>query len=417
MDYFHDMWSVFGQHKTRTLLTGFGVFWGIFLLVLLMGVGQGLKNGVVAQFGGTADTVYIWRANVTQTPYKGFNAGRWVGMDDKDLNALKKEISGLKTAIGVNQVGGWVSPQYVVRLGVSNKYIIQGSHPEVSYMNGFSVIKGRFINRIDNEKKRKIAVIGKSVYLNMFSEGENPIGKMIEIAGIPFVVVGVFEPETIGLQFSKDSKLVLIPNSTLRYSYNQVSWINLIRLSPEDGISSSYIESRAIEVLKNNWSIHPDDHGVYGSYNTQVAFDRFQSLFNGINIFSWLVAFGTVLAGAIGVGNVMLVIVKERTKEIGVRKAIGATVESIVFMVVKEAVFLTALSGCLGLIVGLGGLKVIAYISRIASISPDVFLNPSIDINTGIYAVIVLVFTGVVSSLIPAFNAARVDPIVALNDE
>lgn len=403
------------SQKRRVLLTSFGVFWGMFLLVVLMGFGKGLKNGVDSQFAGTGNTVYLWRNAVTQKPYKGYSAGRWVGLNDEDLAAINQQVAGVDIAVGINEVGGWSKPQYVAYKTISSDFVIQGSHPEVKSMNGYEVTDGRFINQVDNDEKRKVAVIGHRVYQTLFGK-EDAIGKVINVAGLRFKVVGVFSPLSTGPQSSIDGELVLIPNNTLRLSFDQMDYINLIRMTPLPGYHASEIEDDAVALLKKRWSIHPDDHGVYGSYNTQFEYDKLMSLFKGIAIFSWFVAMGTIISGVVGVGNIMLISIKERTQEIGLRRSIGATVKSIVSMVVQETLLIVFVSGYLGLIVGINFLSIVA--NHLAVVTPEsaVFRNPGIDYSIVFAALFALVLGGLLSALYPSFKATRISPVEALKD-
>ncbi|WGG53440.1 ABC transporter permease [Rugamonas sp. DEMB1] len=398
------------------LLTGFGVFWGVLLLIVLLGCAQGLRNGIEDQFGAAADNVYIWRANVAQIPYRGLNAGRWIGMDNDDVRALKKRVPGIKIAVGINNLGREL-PQFVSRNHEYGSYLVQGSHLEIAEMSGFSMAQGRFFNGLDNRERRKVAVIGSRVYEQLFPLRDDAIGASIKISGISFTVVGVFEPSAIGDQARKDAGLVFLPNETLRNCFNQEGWIDLIRMSPQKGVHSSVIEKEAIDFLKDRHNISPQDIGVYGSYNTQKEFDKYMALFSGMAAFSWFIAIGTIFSGVIGVGNIMLIFVKERNQEIGLRKALGATIVSIAVMVVEEAIFLTSLSGLLGLLAGKLLLNFINYLCMLFSVNAEVFHNPTVNNDTCVIALVVLIICGTLTALIPAVSAAKINPIVALKDE
>ena len=415
-DFISEVLQSLSHKKTRTLITAFGVFWGIFLLVVLIGFGRGLKNGVDSQFAGTGNTVYLWRAAVTQIPYKGYPEGRWVGLDDRDIEALRNKIIGVETVIGINEVGGWSQPQYVTTRKSSGSYVIQGTHQEVPIMNGYQVLAGRYVNHADNMERKRVAVLGEAVYQHLFG-GRQAIGESIVLAGVRFSVIGVFTPLSTGPQSAVDSQLVLIPNSTLRSSFNQVDFVNLIRLSPKPGFHAEYIEAQAKTILKKRWSVHPQDSSVYGSYNTQVEYDRLMSVFKGIELFSWFVAVGTIISGVIGVSNIMLISVKERTSEIGLRKSVGAQSSSILNLILQEALWLVLAAGYLGLIFGVSFLSFSNYVSSYLAPNNSLFSRPEIDSEIAILALLVLTVAGVMSAVFPAIKATKVSPIQALKEE
>lgn len=415
-DKWQEIYFTLNKHKLRTALTAFGVMWGIFMLVLLLGVGNGLRNDALANFGGNTDTVFVWTGARTQIPYQGFSKGRWTSFKTEDVEALKERIPELDLVLDINEAGGWQSAQYITRNNKSDSFVTQGTHPEVARMQLYKPIMGRFINRLDGQEQRKVAVIGQRVYETLFEEGEEPIGESINIGNVYFQVVGVFKSMAPGENAIRDEERILIPNSTLRSAFNQMHYIGHLRLTPQPGVPSSYVEERAKEVLRERHRVHPDDHAVFGSFNTQERFQQVEGLFTGITAFSWFVAAGTILAGVIGVGNIMLIVVKERTREIGLRKALGATSSSIISMVVLEAIVITAVAGYLGLVLG------VLVLEGIKSLAGDAdnlrFLTMSeIDINTALTAVCLLVIAGFFASLLPASNAAGVNPITALQDE
>jgi putative ABC transport system permease protein len=415
-DNWQEIYATLRKHKLRTGLTAFGVMWGVFMLVVLLGVGNGLRNEALGGFGTTTNTVYIWVAAATQIPHEGLDRNRWVRFRPQDREAIKARIPEVDLALGINEVGGWASAQYVVHGDKSGAFIARGAHAEVARMQSFEPVMGRFINARDNEEKRKVAVLGTRAYENLFEPNEDPLGASIEIGGIYFQVVGVFQPMATGDNALQDAELVLIPNETLRATFNQGDYYGHMRLTPKPGYSSVLVEQKVMALLRERHKVHPQDTGVYGSFNTETVFQQVQGLFNGIAGFSWFVALGTILAGVIGVGNIMLITVKERTREIGLRKALGATAGSIVRMVVQEAVVITAVSGYLGLVLGVLALEAI---KSAAAGTPDThFLTlAEIDFDTALVAIGVLVVAGFFASLLPASKAAKVDPIIALQDE
>ncbi len=415
-DKWQEIYFTLKKHKLRTALTAFGVMWGIFMLVLLLGVGNGLKNDALSNFGGSKNTVFVWGSAVTQIPYKGFAKGRWIRFTTADIKALKERIPELDLALDINEAGGWAAAQYITRKDKSDSFTTLGAHAEVAQMSGFKTVTGRFLNKLDSRDNRKVAVIGERVYESLFDPGENPIGESINMGHISFQVVGVFRPTVAGDNAIRDAQLVLIPNSTLRQAFNQMHYIGHLRLTPKPGTPSTLIEERALSLLRERHNVHPDDVGVFGSFNLEERYQQVQGLFTGISTFSWFVALGTILAGVIGVGNIMLIVVKERTREIGLRKALGATSRSIVAMVVQEAIVITAVAGYLGLVLGVLVLELIKSLAADAENLRFLALA-EIDINTAMTAVLILIAAGFFAALLPASKAAGVDPITALQDE
>lgn len=416
LDNWQEIYATLKKHKLRSSLTAFGVIWGVFMLVVLLGVGNGLRNDALGNFGGNTNTVFVWSSSRTQLPYQGFDRNRWIPIRPADAEAIKARIPEADVVIGINEVGGWQSPQYVVRGDNSDSFTSRGAHPEVLRMQSLKILHGRFFNALDNAELRKVAVIGSKVYETLFEPDENPIGESISIGGVDFQVVGVFHPGTIGEQAMQDAELVMIPNETLRHTFNQLWYYGHIRLIPKPGYSSAVLEEKVMNLLRERHKVHPKDTGVFGSFNTEKVYQQVEGLFTGIAAFSWFVAMGTILAGVIGVGNIMLITVKERTREIGLRKALGATAGSIVSMIVQEAVIITAVAGYMGLVLGV---LVLELVRSIALDVPGVrFLAlVEIDFKTAITAIVVLVVAGFFASLLPASKAAKVNPIVALQDE
>lgn len=415
-----DMWrellTSLSRHKLRTALTAFGVFWGIFMLTVLLGAGTGLRNGVLDGFPAAPNNVFIWSGSTTQLPYKGLPIGRRVVLKAEDVEAIEKDVPSVKVVYGQNSIGVWSgAPPYTVHKNNSGTFFVQGSNAGTAAVNSVTITEGRYLNKIDDHEKRKVAIIGARVKEQLFNPGDEVIGANIRIAGINFQVVGTFASQLRG-NSSKEEEKIHISNNTLRHAFNQSGWVGSLVVQPKPGIHASVAEQDVKKYLHQRKNIHPDDTGVLGSFNMQAEFDKIQGLFTGITFFSWLVAIGTITAGAIGVGNIMLIVVKERTREIGVRKALGATPASIVSMIVQESVLITAVSGYFGLVVGvllLGGISTALELTG----GVTMFARPSVDFGTALIAVLVLIVSGVLASLLPATKAATVDPIIALQDE
>lgn len=409
-----------GKQKLRTGLTAFGVFWGIFMLVVLLGFGSGFGHKVTSEFGDNTNVVLTWSSNATQLPYQGLSKGRRIELTQQDVAAIRQKIPGVKMVDGKNSLLRWGAPVEVVYENESASFSVSGTHEgwlTYEFGNMSRMEQGRYINKLDELQKRKVAVIGTRVRELLFKNGDNPVGKSILVQGVNFTVIGVYKNVSSGEGGEETNGAVFIPNDTLRRAFNAMSGFDLLFFTPQAGHSAVEIEEKVKKLLFERHKVHPDDKGVLGGYNHEKYFLEQQNLIAGIIGFSWMVAIGTIIAGVIGVGNIMLVIVKERTREIGLRKALGATPLNISLMIVHESLVITLLAGYTGLVAGVFTLEGIKMVLVNMGSGDGMFASPFIDIGTAFWALSVLVVTGVIASLLPAVKAARVNPIVALQDE
>ena len=412
-----EIFQTLGQHKLRTSLTAFGVFWGIFMLTILLGAGKGLENGVIEDFKTIPPTAWIWSQSKTQLPYQGMPIGRTITLRAEDVEGIKNNIPSVGKVYAQNSVGIWGgSPAYTIYKNNNGSFSVQGTHAGMANIHQQRISEGRYINEIDDEKRRKVAIIGERVKAQLFKSGEKAVGSDITISGISFQVVGVYKTTDTNPGSTEEEK-IYIPNDTLRYSFNQVSWVGSFVVIPKPGIHAAVAEADVKAYLAEKNEVDPNDLGVFGSFNLQNEFDKINGLFNGIKFFSWVVAIGTIMAGAIGVGNIMLIVVKERTREIGLRKALGATPSNIIGMIMQEAVFITVIAGYCGLVLSVLILEIVTAVMDANGGKAGMFRHPEVDFATAITALIVLVVAGVLASLMPAAKAAAVNPIVALQDE
>lgn len=412
-----EIFRTLGQHKLRTALTAFGVFWGIFMLTVLLGAGKGLENGVNEGFPRISNVIFIWPQGATQLPYQGMPVGRRITLEPGDVDAIAKNVSSVSMIKGQNSVGVWGgSAPYTVYKSKNGAFSVQGGFAGTEDISGLRIIEGRSINAFDEQQRRKVALIGQRVKDQLFVAGERALGSDITINGISFTVIGVFESLQQGNEQQEEERIYL-PNDTLRYAFNQVGWVGSFVVVPKPGLHARVAEEDVKEYLAQRKKVSPADRGVFGSFNLQNEYDKVQGLFFGINIFSWIVAVGTIFAGAVGVGNIMLIVVKERTREIGLRKALGATPASIVAMIMHESLFITAVAGYSGLVVGALSLEAVAKVLEASGGKTGFFSRPEVDFQTAIVALAVLVAAGVLASLLPAAKAAAVNPIMALQDE
>lgn len=411
-----EIFKTLSQHKLRTFLTGLGVFWGIFMLTLLLGATKGLENGVNSRFPSVPNVVFVWIKGTTQLPYQGMSVGRQVAFKAEDVALIEKNVASVGFIRGQNSVGIWNgTPPYTVRKEKNGTFYVEGTHEGMEGIKSISINQGRGINEIDNRDRRKVAIIGKRVLAQLFAPDENPIGADITLNGINFTVVGVFESYTAGNKQQEEEKIFL-PNDTLRYAFNQVGWIGSLVIIPKEGVHAAIAEQEVKKYLSELKQVDPEDRGVFGSFNMQNEYEKIQGLFFGMTFIGWFVAVGTILSGAIGVGNIMLIVVKERTREIGLRKALGATPGSITRMIIQEAIFITSVAGYAGLVAGVLLLE-LANMAMAQAEDKGFFGTFELNFSTALIALTVLVVSGLFASMLPASKAAAVNPIVALQDE
>ncbi|RYZ94269.1 MAG: ABC transporter permease [Moraxellaceae bacterium] len=345
----------------------------------------------------------------------GLAKGRHIKLNQDDVDAIKQKISNTEMVDGKNTLGNWGSPHYMVQGNKSGSFGVTGTHANWEALEFVRIIEGRYINSLDEQEERKVAVIGNRVRDVLFKGEGDPIGKSINIRGVFFKVVGVYkstEPDNIYQGVS-----VLIPNDSLRRAFNQLEGFNYIFFLPKAGVSGKSVEEQVIKLLYERKKISPEDKGVLAAFNMEEQYKNDRNLVEGVIGFSWLVAIGTIIAGVLGVGNIMLVIVKERTREIGLRKAMGATPMNISLMIMQESLVITIIAGYSGLVAGVLLLEGVKVLLVNIGQGDGMFASPFIDITTALMALGVLVVVGVLAAVLPALKAASVNPIAALQDE
>ncbi|MCI4670607.1 MAG: ABC transporter permease [Bacteroidia bacterium] len=410
LDKWQEIFHTLGKKRLRAILTGFGVFWGIYMLVILLGSGSGLENGVSSMFSFSKNSVFLW-TNRTTMPYKGYKSNRYVNLTTEDMEAIVKlspEIEYLSPRIGRGT-------QIMNRKGKSGGFNLQGDFPDLIKIAPMEILEGRFINEIDIKESRKVAFIGTRVRDVLFEEGEDPVGDYIEISGLFFKVIGVFESMARGEDARRDAQRVYIPTPTMQRVFNMGNNIGWMAMTPKPGVSPYDLEDKVRGILGRRKSVHPDDEGGIRSNNLQKEFAEFQNMFAGIRGFSWFVACMAIIAGMVGLANIMMITVKERTRELGIRKALGATPWSIVSMIISETMFLCLVSGYLGMILGIFSINGMAMIANGAEI--QYFYNPEVKLSVITTSMVLLVITGFIAGLAPALKAARLKPTYALSDE
>lgn len=417
-DKWQEIYFALKQNKLRTFFTAFGVFWGIFMLIIMLGSGKGLNNGATQGMGDMAtNSMFMWTQQTT-VPYKGFPRGRRYSFDNDDTKTLRDNISEIEYIAPRLQVfSRGDNSNNVVRGERTAAFTIQGDYPEYNLIDPCNILQGRFINDLDIEEKRKNVVIGTRVLEEMFEIGESPIGENLRIQGVYFKVVGVFSSKKNDRQAEQENSQIVMPFTTMQQTYNMGDRVGWYSITAKEGYSSSVVLDKAKELMKTRHSIAPNDDRAIGSFNLEEEFRKMTTLFTGIDGLIWIVGIGTLLAGVIGVSNIMLIVVKERTKEIGIQRAIGATPILIKTQIILESVLLTTIAGYVGLVLGVGLLELINNILIQTNASTDMFNNPSVDFNKAIFALAILIISGALAGLIPAQRAVQMKPIDALRDE
>ncbi|MDX5422901.1 MAG: ABC transporter permease [Hymenobacteraceae bacterium] len=408
VDKWQEILGTMQKNKLRTFLTAFGVFWGIFMLVLLLGVGKGLENGVINRFGhGAKNSIYIWSGK-TAMAHQGMSPGREIKLTNEDLKAIDREVESLNMMAPRNRVMGEYTINYKKQNG---SFQVFGAEPDFMVMNGEVPFRGRLLNENDEAERRKVVVLGEQAAKVLFGE-QNPVGEYVNIRGIHFKVVGTFRVG--GNNGARREERAYIPFSTIQSTFNQPNQVQMMILTAQEGVPAKEMEDRLRVLLAQRHKFSESDDMALGIENTEAEFLKVMGLFSGIRIFVWIVGIGTLIAGIVGVSNIMLIIVKERTREIGVRKALGATPFSIISLILQESVVITAFSGYMGLLAGTGLLALLEYLMVSSGAEMPFFANPEVDPGVALSATAVLVVSGAMAGLMPALRAASIKPIEAL---
>ncbi len=419
LDKWQEIFSTIRKNKLRTILTGFSVAWGIFMLMVLLGAGNGLSNGVGSNFEGSArNAMWIWNRE-TSVPYAGYKSGRRIQFTMDDLNDIKE-----MPKIDKISARYWIGDRVYSFNNEYGSYQTQSCHPDYLYIENFIIKQGRFLNDIDLENDRKVIVIGEDIRKALF-KGIDPIGQFIKIGNMPFKVVGVYDEKDA----REGTRQGLIPISTAQRLFNAGNRIHNIALTTVDVSKkeSEKIEKDIKALLAKTHKYDPKDERAIGLYNSLEDYIETMNIFKSIKIFVWLIGIGTLIAGIVGVSNIMLIVVKERTKEIGIRKALGATPNSIIGLVLLESILITAAAGYIGMFMGISIMEGINFVMEQQAQAPvpnnndqgqmKMFMNPTVDLRIAISAMLLLVSAGALAGYIPAKRAASIKPIVALHDE
>lgn len=407
-DTWQEIYGSIRKNKIRTGITIIGVLWGIFLLIVLLGATRGLENSFKKAFGDFAtNSLFVW-TQTTDIPFKGFQKGRSFRLTMNDIKVLKSEYSKeIKLLAPRNQ-----TMNLIVRDIKSGSFKVSGDFPILDQIQKKKLIFGRFLNENDILSMSKVAVISEDIQKQLFDKEEMPIGQYIKINNINYKVIGVYEPpNTINF----DGNTAYIPFSTFKKVYNTSNKIDWMMITANNGINIEQMEKDVLLTLKNLHKVHPEDERAFGSVNLGKEIGRLLGFLTGMQFLTWFVGIATLIAGVFAIGNILLITVKERTKEIGIRRALGATPKSIRQQIILESVFLTTIAGMLGIVLGA---FVLYIIDTVFGQGQDATLiNPTVNIPIILTACATLIVLGTLIGLIPAHMATVVKPIEALREE
>lgn len=414
-DRWKEILEVLSSNVFRTLATSFGVGWGIFILIILLAAGKGLENGIRADFGDIAtNTMFMWSRNTTIS-YKGLPKGRRFSFKLEDVQAINDKVPNLRFISPRNQLGGFGSGNNVVRGLKTGAFNVYGDYPEIIRQEPMTITSGRFVNQNDIEDKRKIAVIGDGVQNELYDQGETVIGTYIKIQGVNFMVVGTYQKKDSG-GGEEGQKEIYVPFTSFSQAFNMGNDVGWMAITANDGSSISELKEKIVGVVKENRKIHPDDKRAVGYFDLYEQFNRVESLFGALRWVAYFVGVLVLLSGIIGVSNIMLIVIKERTKEIGIRRALGEAPWSIKKQILMESIFLTIISGMIGIIFGAAFIYGVNAV--LDSVGPvDMFINPSVSLGVVVSALVILIFSGLLAGFIPAQSAIKIRPIEALRTE
>ena len=409
-DSFSEILNVLTRNKSRTFLTGFGVFWGVFMLVGLVGGGDGLKEILNNNLAGFATNSAVVWAQPTTKPYHGFRKGRQWTLNYDDIKRLRAHVPELDVITPT--ISRWGANATHDDRSASG--IIKGVLPEMQKVSEPKMMYGRYINQMDISQGRKVCVIGKQVYKSLFPKGGDPCGDVIRIDSVYFSVVGVNYSDGNMNVNGNDQQAVFMPLSLVQQIYNRGHSVDIICVTGRPGVVMSDITDKIRHVIAKAHDVAPDDEKGVMVFNTEMMFSMVDNMFRGINMLIWLVGIGTLLAGAIGVSNIMMVTVRERTVEIGIRRAIGATPRNILSQIIQESILLTSIAGMSGIlfvVLVLQGLEMANTTDGVAA------AHFQISFWTAIGAVVLLSVLGVLAGLAPALRAMSIKPVDAMRDE
>jgi putative ABC transport system permease protein len=415
LDRIEEIWITISRNKLRSFLTAFGVFWGIYMLTLMTGTGNGLKRGFVHGIDGFANNSCFLGAAPTNLAYQGLQKGRIWNIHNRDLKILEDSIPEIEFISPITTMP--IYPNNVVSDKQEGTFLIRGIYPNYAEIERQHLTAGRFINDLDIQQQRKVCVIGTKVAEELLYQEINPLGQQLRINGVYYQVIGVtYGISDIAIAGTKLENAILIPLTTLQQLSNLGDIVHAIAITSKSQIPVSQAEKQSKVLLKKINHIHPDDSRAVWSVNLEEEFNIYTNLFAGIDILIWIIGSGTLLAGIVGISNIMLVTVRERTREIGIRRALGANPRAILTQILMESLVLTFIAGIPGLCLGVYTLF-LADKYWLQNLDNVFFYKPMITFWTAITSIVILIIFGLLAGFIPASRALRIKAIDAIRDE
>ncbi|PIB27308.1 ABC transporter permease [Maribacter sp. 4G9] len=414
-DRWKEIVEVMSSNVVRTIATAFGVGWGIFILIILLAAGKGLENGIRQDFNGVAtNTIFMW-TETTSMAFEGLPEGRNFNFKLEDVELLRQNIPELRILSPRNSIR-LEEGDNVVRGTETGRYRVFGDYPEIIEQNPMYVTHGRFFNHNDIKEKRKVVVIGNRIRDELYNDDEEVLGTYLKISGINFMVVGIYKEKTSNGGGENSERQIFMPFTTFSQAFNRADNVGWMAITAKDGSSISNLTEKIVNTVKQSRKIHPKDERAIGYFDLYEQFNRVQSLFGALRFVAYFVGILVLISGIIGVSNIMLIVIKERTKEIGIRRALGEDPWSIRLQVLMESVFLTIMSGMIGII--FGALSIYGINTLLNAVGPvDMFLNPSVSLGVVVSALLILVVSGLLAGFLPANSAIKIRPIEALRNE
>ena len=409
-DQWEEIFDSLSRNKSRTFLTAFGIFWGIFMLVLLMGGGKGLESMLGTTFAGFANNSGFMMASTTSEAYKGFRKGRQWEIELSDLPLIRAAVPELD--IISPALSNWGSS---ATFGDKKSNVsLKGEYPEADLIEDPKIRSGRALNDVDVQQGRKVCVIGKRIVEELFKNDERALGSQIAVDGIYYQVVGISGKSEGGISIGGNATTTVhIPYTTMQRALGRGDHVDILCLTAREGYKMSDVQKKVETVLKRRHLIHPDDTQAVMKVNAEAIFSMIDNLFNGVSILVWMIGLGTLISGAIGVSNIMVVTVKERTTEIGIRRAIGATPTDILSMIMSESIVLTLVAGMSGIVLAVVILQVLEQFAQ--QETPGAIFQISFAIAVG--TILMLATLGVMAGLAPTFRAMAIKPVDAMRED
>jgi putative ABC transport system permease protein len=412
-DSFQEIWATITRNKFRSIATGFGVFWGLFMLIVLLALGNKIKYSIMSQVEGMEVNSVFFFPDRTSEAYKGYRKGRWWSFDNSDVALVRQRAQSVDLISPILFGGG--GDKNVVRGIKSGSYRFQGVYPAQFGIEPMNVLQGRLINEVDITERRKVCVIGEEIYKTLYDVGENPVGTFIRVSGIYFQVIGVITPKTGVSIMGRADENIYLPYTTFQMVFDRSKNFWFLACTAKSGYTAEQVDQEVRTIISAAHSISPTDTKAIESVNLELQFRMMSGLFTGITALMWIVGLGALFSGIIGISNIMLVTVRERMREIGVRRALGAKPLDIMLQIMSESFVLTAIAGLLGFMCGIG---ISIIIDKAMVLDPDmVMTQPIISFNLAMAAMAVLVVSGVIAGLLPAWRALKIKAIDAIRDE